>query len=92
MLLFARPFTLSDWYGDRYVTVGYTFDRGAIDVTPGRPVELPPAADTWFEAPLGDVQHEQFMLDLGGYPPRSGSGCTPRCSRGASLRPVSPPL
>lgn len=66
----ATPFAsvgsfLDDWYGDRYVTVGYTFDRGSRVHQPGEPAQqLPPAADEWFEAPLGDVDRSQFVLDL----------------------------
>ncbi|MGH3309643.1 MAG: erythromycin esterase family protein [Streptomyces sp.] len=56
---------LDDWYRDRYVTIGYTFDRGSMDATPGNPIDLPPAADDWFEAPLGGVDHSQFLLAPG---------------------------
>jgi erythromycin esterase len=56
---------LADWYGDRYVRIGFSYDRGTYQTDEG-PVELPAAAPGWFEEPLGDVPSEQFLLTLGG--------------------------
>jgi erythromycin esterase len=55
---------LRDWYGDRYRSIGFTFDRGEYEVEPGQRVPLPPPAGSWFERPLGAVRHDQFLLDL----------------------------
>ncbi len=52
---------LREWYGHRYVSIGFTFDHG-----PGRPRP----ADNWFERPLGGVDERQFLVDLRGPAPR----------------------
>lgn len=54
---------LRSWYGDRYVSVGFTFDHGAMNAG-GEPVELLPPPEAWFEHPLGDVGRAQFLYDL----------------------------
>lgn len=65
---------LEDWYGHRYVTVGFTFDHGTYRTGEGQTVELPPASAGWFDQPLGDVRSEQFVLDLGRPAPPSVRG------------------
>jgi erythromycin esterase-like protein len=64
------------WYGQRYRSIGFTFDHGAVnagwDQPPfePQPVEVPPPAPEWAEAPLGEIGPEQFALDLhAGAPP-----------------------
>lgn len=61
---------LADWYGRDYVTVGFTLDRGTYSPAAGQIVDLPPAAEGWFEEPLGDVRSAQFLLTLDGAAPR----------------------
>jgi erythromycin esterase len=62
---------LRSWYGERYRSLGFTFDHGAIDTTPGNPIELPAPPLEWFEAPLGNVVTEQFLYDLRKPAPRA---------------------
>lgn len=62
---------LADRYGARYVTIGFTFDRGTALDDAQQVVTMPPAAPTWFEAPLGDVGCSQFVLDLRRPAPRA---------------------
>ncbi|GAB2569077.1 erythromycin esterase family protein [Kribbella endophytica] len=47
-------------YGDRYRTIGFTFDHGTMH----GPVDMPPPLTTWFEHPLGQVRHAHYTLDL----------------------------
>jgi erythromycin esterase len=54
---------IRDWYGPRYRTLGFTFDRGAVSPA-GQVVPLPPAAPDWLEAPFAPVRAAQFTLDL----------------------------
>jgi erythromycin esterase len=61
---------LRDWYGDGYLSVGFTFDHGSVDTEPGQSVDLPAAAPSWFEHPLGAVSARQFLVDLRGPAPR----------------------
>ncbi|GAA0599222.1 erythromycin esterase family protein [Kribbella sandramycini] len=51
---------LHEWYGDRYRSLGCTFDHG----TALGPVDLPPAAPDWFEYQLNAAASDQFTLDL----------------------------
>jgi erythromycin esterase-like protein len=55
---------LRRWYGERYLSIGFTFDRGTVSLGPGETVALPPAAQDWFERPFGEVGVDQFTLDL----------------------------
>ncbi|GAA2616355.1 erythromycin esterase family protein [Actinomadura fulvescens] len=56
---------LRRWYGQRYRSIGFTFDHGAISGEPGGPpLQAPPARRHWFEYPFGRVGSDQFMLDL----------------------------
>lgn len=61
---------LRDWYGERYLSVGFTFDHGTVSLGPGATADLPPPPPTWFEHPLGGVRLAQFALDLRGHAPR----------------------
>ena len=61
---------LRDWYGDAYVSVGFTFDHGSVDTEPGQSVDLPAAPPSWFEHPLGGVAARQFLVDLRDPAPR----------------------
>lgn len=60
---------LRQWYGNDYVSVGFTFDRGVVAGEQG-PVELKPAKDEWLERPLRDIDHDQFLIDLRRHAPR----------------------
>jgi len=60
---------LRDWYGRRYLSVGFTLDRGDV-VSEGRVVTMPPAAADWLEAPFAPVAAAQFTLDLRREAPR----------------------
>lgn len=55
---------LRRWYAHRYLSIGFTLDRGTVTTAPGETVDLPPARPEWFEHPLGDVRYDQFALDL----------------------------
>jgi erythromycin esterase-like protein len=55
---------LRSWYGRRYLSIGFTFDHGAVAAGPGATVEAAPPPPEWFEAPLGDVHQASFGLDL----------------------------
>lgn len=61
---------LSRWYGDRYLSIGVTFDHGTVSLGPEMVAEMPPPAPGWFEQPLGAVRLEQFALDLRHRAPR----------------------
>jgi len=61
---------LRDWYGRSYVSVGFTFDHGSIDATPGKSVDLPAPLPEWFEHPLGKVDASQFLYDVDRRAPR----------------------
>jgi erythromycin esterase-like protein len=55
---------LRRWYGNRYRTIGFTFDHGVVSLGPGQTVPMPPPAPDWFEQPFGNVRAEQFIVDL----------------------------
>jgi erythromycin esterase-like protein len=48
------------WYGDRYRSVGFTFDHG----TAHGPIALPAPRPSWFEHPLGQTGPAHYTLDL----------------------------
>ncbi|MFY1693065.1 erythromycin esterase family protein [Plantactinospora sp. WMMB782] len=62
---------LERWYGQRYVTVGYTFDSGTMFRPPDQQAELAPARPDWFEAPLAEVGRDSYFVDLSGEAPRA---------------------
>jgi erythromycin esterase-like protein len=55
---------LRRWFGQRYLSIGFTFDHGTVSLGPGQTVVLPRPAPGWFERPFGDVGADQFVLDL----------------------------
>lgn len=55
---------LRDWYGKRYLSIGFTFDHGTVVDDSGETVTMPPPATDWFERQFGRVRAEQFTLDL----------------------------
>ncbi|SHN39294.1 erythromycin esterase family protein [Cryptosporangium aurantiacum] len=59
---------IRDWYGRRYLSIGFTLDRGSA-APDGQAVALPPAAPDWLEAPFRAVRADQFSLDLRGRVP-----------------------
>ncbi|TDE89501.1 erythromycin esterase family protein [Occultella glacieicola] len=62
---------LEDWYGRHYVTIGFTFDHGTYLTEDGTTVAMPPASPGWFERPLADVRHAQFVVGLDRHVPRA---------------------
>jgi erythromycin esterase len=66
----SAGFYLRRWYGDGYLSIGFTFDHGAVDLGNGQTADRPKPKPEWFEKPLGDVQAVQFTLDLRGRAPR----------------------
>jgi len=55
---------LRRWIGKRYLSIGFTFDRGNVNVGPDTTKAMPPPTSGWFERPFGVVPSEQFALDL----------------------------
>jgi erythromycin esterase-like protein len=55
---------LRHWYGERYRSIGFTFDHGEIRIGPGQTATLPRPEPAWFERPFGAVRADQFVLDL----------------------------
>jgi erythromycin esterase-like protein len=55
---------LRQWYGQRYVSIGFTFDHGTISTGPGQTIAQPAPAPSWFERPLGNARADQFTVDL----------------------------
>jgi erythromycin esterase-like protein len=51
-------------YGRQYRSIGFTFDEGTVRLGPDQTTVLSPPALQWFERPLGDVELDQFSLDL----------------------------
>ena len=54
---------LRERYGERYLSVGFTFDHGSVSGGP-QPIALPAPAEGWFEQPFAQVGMESFVLDL----------------------------
>jgi erythromycin esterase-like protein len=55
---------LHRWYGERYLSIGFTFDHGTVSLGQGETVALPEPKEGWFERPFGEVDVQQFALDL----------------------------
>lgn len=61
---------LRRWYGQRYWSIGFTFDHGSVNAGFDQPPYTPPPfavprpPRNWAERPLGDVDLEQYALDL----------------------------
>ncbi len=55
---------LRDWYGRRYLSIGFTFDHGTLSLGPGDAVAMPAPAEDRTERPFGTVGVDQFVLDL----------------------------
>ncbi len=61
---------LRERYGSRYLSIGMTFDHGAVNSGWGAPpftpmpFLVPPPPDGFTERPLGDVDLPQYLLDL----------------------------
>ena len=55
---------LRQWYGRGYVSIGFTFDHGTLDLGDGQQAVAPRPATGWFERPLGDVELPTFIIDL----------------------------
>jgi erythromycin esterase len=60
---------LRGWYGQRYRSIGFTFDQGSVALGRGQTVSLSEPAQDWMERPFGAVGVEQFTLDLTDAPP-----------------------
>ncbi|MFF3223521.1 erythromycin esterase family protein [Nocardia suismassiliense] len=55
---------LRQWYGHQYLSIGFTFDHGAVSLGPDETAAMPPPAADWFEQPFGKVHLDQFVLAL----------------------------
>ncbi len=55
---------LRRWYGDGYLSIGFTFDHGDVSLGGGQTAAQPKPKRDWFEKPFGDVKADQFALDL----------------------------
>jgi erythromycin esterase-like protein len=60
---------LRRWFGDGYLSIGFTFDHGAVYLGDGQTVDQPEPKPEWFEKPFGNVNADQFTLDLRGCAP-----------------------
>lgn len=60
---------LRQWYGQRYLSIGFIFDHGAVSLEPGKSATLPAPAQNWFEQPFGAVGLDPFALDLRAHAP-----------------------
>ena len=60
---------LRRWYGDGYLSIGFTFDHGRVYLGDGRTADQPKPKHEWFEKPFGDVRADQFALDLRRFAP-----------------------
>jgi erythromycin esterase len=54
---------LRERYGARYLSIGFTFERGSVSGGP-QPIELPAPAAGWFEQPFARSGPDAFVLDL----------------------------
>jgi erythromycin esterase-like protein len=55
---------LRQWFGQAYVSIGFTFDHGVVSVGEGATAEMAAPAEDWLEHPLGQVAQAQFAVDL----------------------------
>jgi erythromycin esterase-like protein len=55
---------LRSWYGRAYVSLGFTFDHGAVGLPPDEVVSMSPPRPEWFESKLSLVRLQAFMVDL----------------------------
>jgi erythromycin esterase len=55
---------LRRWYGQRYLSIGFTGDHGTVSLGSEGTVTLPPSAPDWFERPFGQASLDQFAVDL----------------------------
>jgi erythromycin esterase-like protein len=55
---------LRERYGERYLSIGFTFDHGRVGLGGAQAMDVPGPADGWFEQPLGQVELDRFVLDL----------------------------
>jgi erythromycin esterase len=55
---------LRRWYGQRYLSIGFTFDHGTVSLGAGATATMPQPAQDWFERRFGEVGLDQFALDL----------------------------
>ncbi len=55
---------LRQWYGRQYLSIGFTFDHGKVNVGGEEPAVMAPPKPGWFEQPLGKVRYDQFAIDL----------------------------
>lgn len=55
---------LRRWYGQRYLSIGFTGDHGTVSLGPEGTAALPPPAPDWFEHPFGQTGLSQFAVDL----------------------------
>jgi erythromycin esterase len=51
-------------FGQRYLSIGFTLDHGSVSPGEGETATLPPPQPAWFEQPFGQVDLQQFALDL----------------------------
>lgn len=55
---------LRRWYGQQYLSIGFTFDHGTVSLGGGETAAMLPPTPEWFEQPLGVTDIDQFILDL----------------------------
>jgi erythromycin esterase-like protein len=55
---------LRRWYGQRFLSIGFTFDHGTVSLGDGETAAMPQPAPDWLERPLGEVGAEQLAVDL----------------------------